>query len=166
MPAEANKYGNAAIQPMVKFDKWYSFRINGRKMPVPYDTRVKPNWITARISTRLSRRAASHEAGGRSRTSEESTPFSASRSSGASQVALSGLSESQYRVAKPKGMQGRLTPMNSHCHPARPQIPSICKSAPQIGPPISDDRGIPTRNHASIRVRNWIGNQAARSEEH
>src|ERR1700675_2136990 len=116
MPAEANKYGNAAIQPMVKFDKWYSFRINGRKMPVPYDTRVKPNWITARISTRLSRKAASHEAGGRSRTS------------GVSQVALSGLSESQYSVAKPKGIQGRLTPMNSHCHPARPQIPSICKS--------------------------------------
>jgi hypothetical protein len=32
-------------------------------------------------------------------------------------------------------MQGRLTRMNSHCHPARPQIPSICSSMPQTGPP-------------------------------
>ena len=43
-------------------------------------------------------------------------------------------------------------------------MPSICNSMPQTGPPISEDAGIPTRNQASIRVRYWIGNQAARKK--
>jgi len=51
---------------------------------------VKPNWMAARISTRASRRVASHETGDRSRTSVESVWSSSSRSSGVSQVASCG----------------------------------------------------------------------------
>ena len=60
-----------------------------------------------------------------------------------SQLALSGSSASRYSVRKPSGMQGMLTRMNSHCHPARPQMPSICSSIPQTGPPTSDGRRNP-----------------------
>ena len=33
---------------------------------------------------------------------------------------------------------------------------------PEIGAPINEETGMPTRNQASIRVRYWVGNHAAR----
>jgi hypothetical protein len=35
MPAEANKYGMAAVQPIASVDSWYSLSISGNQMPIP-----------------------------------------------------------------------------------------------------------------------------------
>jgi hypothetical protein len=42
--------------------------------------------------------------------------------------------------------------------PNRPWTPFISRSGPEIGPPITEDNGIATRNLASMRVRYWAGN--------
>ena len=40
-------------------------------------------------------------------------------------------------------MHGKLTSRNSHCHPAKPQMPSICNSKPHTGLPTNDGHGNP-----------------------
>ena len=54
--------------------------------------------------------------------------------------------------------------MNSHCHPASPTTPSIASSKPETGPPMTDDIGIATMNHAIIRVRYSAGKPGAEIE--
>ncbi len=49
--------------------------------------------------------------------------------------------------------------MNSHFHPAMPNMPFICSSAPDNAPPTTDEMGMATMNHAIARVRYCAGNQ-------
>ena len=52
--------------------------------------------------------------------------------------------------------------MNSHCQPARPQIPSISSSSPPSGAPIAVDSGIAAMNQPTARARLSAGNQKVR----
>jgi hypothetical protein len=79
-----------------------------------------------------------------------------------SQVAVSGRSASVRSTTTPRMIAGSPSAMNSHCQPLSPNAPSSSSSIPEIGPPITEDSGTATRNQASIRVRYWVGNHAAK----
>ncbi len=84
------------------------------------------------------------------------------RSSSDSQDTSSGWSASSQSRLMPISTTGSPSTMNSHCHPAMPATPSMPSNQPDTGPPMTDDTGIATMNHAIIRVRYCAGNQVPR----
>ena len=49
--------------------------------------------------------------------------------------------------------------MKSHCQPFKPQAPFNCRSASEIGAPISTEIGMAIMNSAPARARYAVGTQ-------